>query len=250
MFFAYVDESGDPGSGGSRTYALACVMVEHDDWLNTFDRLISFRRHMRRLFDIPVRAEIKANYLLQNRGAFRTLALSEQARYAVYRQHMRLQPKLGVKTFAVVIDKQKASAQQPSRPADDVAWEWLLQRLERRTHYERTYAALVHDEGDQANVQKRARKAGRAGTAASTFGTGQLKVPFTRLIDDPIPRNSAQSYFLQLADLGAYAAFRHLQPPPQRPVQIVPQSMWDELGSARFTAVKRAAGAPLAIVHN
>jgi len=108
---------------------------------------------------------------------------------------------------------------------------------------------VIHDEGDEATVRKRARKARRAGTAGSAFGAGLLKRPFTRLIDDPIPRSSHQSYFLQLADLDAYAAFRRLYAPPARPVQIVPQTMWDELGSARFRPVRSLyRGGPAGIV--
>lgn len=67
---------------------------------------------------------------------------------------------------------------------------------------------LLHDEGDDANIRKLGRKARRAGTARSAFGTGMLSVPAYRLVDDPIPKRSDQSYFVQLADLSAYAAFR------------------------------------------
>jgi hypothetical protein len=250
VIFAYVDESGDPGTNGSHTYALGCVMVDHDDWLNRFDRLIGYRRHIRKLFGIPVRAELKANYLIRNRGPhFSHNPLSERARYAVYRQTMRLQNKLDLKCFAVVIDKAKAAERYPGRPPQEIAWEWLLQRLERRSHYESDHVLLVHDEGDQATIRKLARKTRRVGTAGSAFGTGTLSVPFERLIDDPVPRDSTQSYFLQLADLCAYAAFRRLNPPPQKPRLIVPQGTWDELGAARFTAVNSGAS-PLAIVHN
>lgn len=250
MIIAYVDESGDPGATGSRTYALGCVMVDHSIWLNRFDRLIGYRRHVRKLFGLPVRAELKANYLLRNGGPHLSQnPLSEPARHALYRQTMRLQNKLDLKCFAVVIDKAEAANRDPGRPVQDIAWEWLLQRLERRSHYESDHVLLVHDEGDQATVRKLARKTRRIGTAGSAFGTGVLSVPFERLIDDPVPRDSKQSYFLQLADLCAYAAFRRLNPPPLRAQQIVPQGMWDELGDARFTAVTRGAK-PLAIVHN
>jgi hypothetical protein len=98
-------------------------------------------------------------------------------------------------------------------------------------------------------VRKAARKSRRAGTAGSEFGTGILHVPFKGLLDDPVPRDSRQSYFLQLADLAAYAAFRRLYPPPERPRQIVPQEMWDELRDARFQDVTRGAE-PLGIVNN
>lgn len=250
MFIAYVDESGDPGlNGGSRTYTLGCVMVDADRWLDTFDQLIGFRRHLRRRFGIPVRAELKANFLLRNGGPhFSQNPLSEKARFAVYRQCMRIQPKLELKTFAVVIHKATFSARYPGRPMQEIAWERLLQRLERRTTYDRTHALLVHDEGDQDAIKKLARKTRRIGTAGSAFGTRSLQVPFKRLIDDPVPRDSKQSYFLQLADLSAYAAYRRLYPPPPRSRPIVPQQTWDELGAARFDKVTRGA-TPLAIVH-
>jgi hypothetical protein len=106
---------------------------------------------------------------------------------------------------------------------------------------------VVHDEGDAVNVRKRARKARRAGTAGSQSGT--ISVPFLRLLDDPVSRQSHQSYLLQLADLSVYAAFRRLYPPPARPVQVVSSTTWDELGTARFRPVRRSTfGDPPGIV--
>ena len=52
-----------------------------------------------------------------------------------------------------------------------------------------------------------------------------------------------------MSDLVAYAAFRHLYPPPPRPSQIVPQNMWEELGAARFRPVT-SHREPYGIVHN
>jgi hypothetical protein len=245
MYFAYIDESGDTGAGGSRTYVLACVLVDADDWPDRFDRLIDFRRNLRDLFGLPVRAEIKANYLLRNGGPFRALGLSESARFAIYRQTMRLHAKLGFRTFAIVIDK----ANHPNRSADDIAWQYMLQRLERFATYGTEVVMIIHDEGDADAVRKLARKARRVGGAGSTTGTGFLSRPFLRLLDDPVSRNSAQSYFLQLADLAAYAAFRRHYPPPARRVHIVPQGMWDQLGEARHWQANMYSGGPPGIVH-
>jgi hypothetical protein len=98
VFIAHVDESGDPGDiekpGASRSYTLGCVMTDADAWPNVFDRTIQFRRHLRRLFGIPMRAELKASALIASRGDLKDLDLSEGARHAVYRQCMRLMPKL------------------------------------------------------------------------------------------------------------------------------------------------------------
>lgn len=248
MFFAYVDESGDAGAGGSRTYTLGAVLVEAVRWPSVFDDVIDYRRFLRTRFGVPVRAEVKANHLLRNAGAFRPLGLSEHARFAIYRGHMRLQAKLGLLAFAVVIDKPDLLIRQGPVDPRDVAWEYLLQRLERFTTKNSTEVLLVHDEGDSLRVRKLARKARRAGSAGSAFGTGYLRRPATRVLDDPVPRDSTQSYFLQMADLNAYAAFRHVVPPPARAVQIVPQGMWDELGPARYLPVSQLAGGPPGIV--
>jgi hypothetical protein len=211
--------------------------------------MIGFRRHLRSLLGVPVRAEIKANYLLRNGGPFRALALSEAARYAIYRQSMRMHTKLGLKTFAVVVNKANLALSQPGRAPDDLAWEYLLQRLERFTTTGGHWTMIVHDEGNALAIRKIARKSRRAGTAGSMLGGGVLRRPFARLLDDPVARVSAQSYFVQLADLAAYAAFRKHYPPPPRAVHVVPQTMWDELGTAAFAPVNMYSGGPPGIVH-
>ncbi len=250
LHFAYVDESGDAGPRGSRTYSLGCVFVDAQAWPATFDSLIGFRRFLRATYGVPVRAEVKANYLLHNGGPFRPLQLSEAARFSIYRGFMRLQPKLGIVTLAVVVDKAAAAQRYPGRDPRDIAWEWLLQRIERfMTQSHRSPVLVVHDEGEAILVRKLARKARRAGTAGSMFGTGVLRRQARDLLDDPVPKDSRQSYFLQLADLVAYAGFRRLYPPPPRPVQVVPQTMWDELATAPYWQANMYSGGPPGIVH-
>jgi hypothetical protein len=243
MYFAYVDESGNTDPAGSRTYTLACCLVRGETWPDTFDRMIAFRRFLRAQFRLPVRAEIKANYLLRNGGPFRPLGLSDNARADIYRQAIRLQPKLHFVTFAVVINKLNLAIRYPQRDPRDVAWEFLLQRLERFSAVSHVGhpVVMIHDEGEAARVRKLARKARRWGQAASAFGTGQLSRPARLLLDDPMPRDSRQSYFLQMADLTAYAAFRRIHPPPVRPIQIVPQMLWDELGTATYAQANQLA---------
>lgn len=249
MHIAYVDESGNLGR--SKTYTLGCVLVAADAWPATFDALIAFRRFLRKRFGVPIRAEMKANYLLRNEGPFAGLGLPEGMRRTIYRQTMRLHPKIGLQTFAVVIRKDELLLRNPDLSPRDVAWDYLLQRLRTaslRPPIGPTTILLAHDEGEEATIRGLARRARRAGTAGSKFGTGMLRVPFTTLIDDPVPKKSQHSYFIQLADMSAYAAFRRLYPPPERLVQIVPQSTWDELGDARYGEVTKAKKPP-GIVH-
>jgi hypothetical protein len=105
MHLAYVDESGSVGVGSSLTFTLACVLVDATRWPDVFDEILDYRRFLKSTFGVPVRAEIKANHLLRNGGAFRPLGLSEGARFRIYRGLMRLQQKLELLAFAIVIRK-------------------------------------------------------------------------------------------------------------------------------------------------
>lgn len=237
MLLAYVDESGDAGYAGSQTYTLACVLMDADAWPSAFDGFIAFRRFLRERFGIRVRAEIKANHLVRGNGA--VTGLGEGQRSVVFRQHMRLATKINVTVFAVVIEKGKIN-KRTLNPRD-LAWEFLLQRLERTSTKSDEPVLLMHDEGDGLAIRKLARKARRAGRAGSAFGSGTLRTPFQLLIDDPVSRNSGQSYFVQLADLAAYAAFRRLHPPPAKRSSVCPQGMWDELGAATYVPANQLA---------
>jgi hypothetical protein len=244
VYLAYVDESGDRGASGSKTYVLACVLIRSSQWGKAFDGLIAFRRFLRGRTGIPMRAEIKASFLLHNSGPLRDLGLSEKARKFVYRGLLRVQPNLGLETFAIIINKAELAKTRPTADPMVVAWTFMMQRLERLTRQPQDQLLLIHDEGEAETVRKIARRFRRFGTAGSLFGGGYAIPPFTGLLDDPVSRNSQHSYFLQLADLNAYAAFRRTYPPPKRPVQIVPLEAWDELGSARFAPANARSGGP------
>ncbi len=119
----------------------------------------------------------------------------------------------------------------------DLAWEGLLQRLERTSYYESKTFAVFHDEGEDDAIRKWVRRARRHLTAGSAYGMGSLSVNARLLVDDPVARRSQQSYFVQVADLVAYAAFRAVVPPGQALAAVCPAGMWDQIGAATHTKV-------------
>lgn len=237
MLMAYVDESGDTGvsPGSSLTYTLGCVLVDADLWPDAFDQMLSFRRRVRDKFAVPMRAELKANYLLRNSGPLRPLNLGPAERHLIFRAHLRMLSHLQSRAFAIAVDKRQKSI-TPDQ-VFDLAWEGLLQRLERTSTKEKVTFMISHDEGEDDAVRRWVRRSRRHLTAGSAFGTGMLANPARRLVDDPIPRKSEQSYFIQLSDLVAYSAFRSVVPPGPSIARICPQTMWSEIGSATHTAV-------------
>lgn len=232
MLVAYIDESGDTGNNpvrSSKTFTLGCVLVEAESWNNSFSALIDLRRRLKMTYSIPVRAELKANYLIRNTGTLNSTRLSPSQRHLIYRAHLRqLAKDQHAKAFAIVVHK---SMNYFGKDVFDNAWTALLQRLERTSHNRGGVPVLIiHDEGENPAIRKLARWSRRRLSAGSFRGSGSLLVPFTQLIDDPIPKASRESYFLQMADLVAYAAFRRIYPPSRSIAEVVNQNMWENLG--------------------
>jgi hypothetical protein len=139
---------------------------------------------------------------------------------------MRFQAKNGSEmAFAVVIDKSRCRDVQHVR---ETAWRYALQRVERTMNARSDRVMLVPDSGQYHWMRKLSRQMRRFSQVGSMLGTGSLARPLVNvLVDDPIERDSRQSYFIQLADLNAYAAYRKIVPTPW-----FPRTMWDELGGA------------------
>jgi hypothetical protein len=129
-------------------------------------------------------------------------------------------------------------------------WIRLLQRLQRTSeHLGGTTVQLIHDQGEDEEIRKLSRWARRQLSAGSQYGSGALKNPFLQLVEDPISRDSRASFFVQISDFVAYAAYRRLHPGSVKTEQIVPSGTWDLFGEALLERVVRSRpGEPKAIV--
>jgi len=220
------------------TYSLGCVLVDADKWPSAFDELLKFRRRLRDRFGVPMRAELKANYLIRSSGDIRGLGLAPGERYVIYRAHMRVLESLPARAFAVVLLKDRHVGLTPTG-VFDLTWETLLQRLSNTSRKESATFVVLHDEGENDAVRRWVRRSRRYLTSGSAYGPGQLSNPARLLVDDPIPRKSHQSYFVQMADLVAYAGFRAVIPPGPAIQSVCPAEMWNEIGLARHVAVSQ-----------
>lgn len=249
MLFAYIDETGDTGDpfqkkGASSHFALGCVLVRAEDWNQTHEQMVNFRRQLRDDFGVHVRSELKANYLIRNRGPLRKRPLPPNVRKRIYSLHLEQIQKLNARAFSVCIDKSK----NRGKDIFDTAWTYLLQRLERTCNSEGETVVIIHDNGNNDEVRKIVRKARRFLTAGSAYGNGSLRFQAKEFLEDPVPRDSEHSYFIQLADLTAYAAWRTIVPPGKSIRVVCHETMWDNLGEARLAKVSNKRNAAPGIV--
>lgn len=243
MQFVYVDESGDLGQDGSPCYTLGVLLVDPDDWYDLLEEMIDLRRQLRQSFGIRSRAELKAYYLVRAQGPIEGLGLSRSQRKYIWQQHFDVLARSNARVFAVVVDK-AAYPNADIAQIRSLAWQTVFQRLERANDKGNPVGPMkiINDDGDQLAIRKLARAARRHLTAGQAFGTGTIKLTSRWLVEDPSPRNSADSYFIQLADLIAYAAWRGYQPGGSAISRVCPQQMWMRLGPSihkRATALKQ-----------
>lgn len=236
MYYAYFDESGDDGyeKSPTRTFSLACLLVHDTNWLKAFDQTIALRRYIKTNFRIGMRAEIKATWLIHNRGDVAPAGLTFQSRLQVFKTAMRFQRKCGLFTvFAVLIDKESVRKKAEYHPRD-IAWHYAIQRLERFGQDKKENIHILPDEGHKDFIKKKVRRMRRFGPVASAYGGSSLRRAAVNILEDPSDRTSRESYFIQLCDLNAYAAFRKVFPG-----RDIDASFWDQLGTARLIEVNK-----------
>jgi hypothetical protein len=239
MYFAYFDESGDPGRINSPTlgFSLSAVLVHDKDWLNLLDNMKKYRGFLRDTFGLKLHDEIKANYMIHGKHAFEKL--SDDVRRRIYRGLMRFQLKCEkIRTFAVVVKKQ-AGADYDVRLK---AWTLAIERLERFGKSKNENLHVLPDSGSGDFVRGLIRKMRRHNIVPSAFGGKPLERNADNIIEDSSERLSHESYFIQLADLNAYAAYRCVFP-----IAPFDGSMWNELGCARIHEVNSISGGPCGI---
>lgn len=244
MYFAYFDESGDNGmiDSPTRAFTLAGVLVHERHWFDALNQLVAFRGYVRDQFGVRRSVELKANWILQRKGTFKDSPLSLPARVRLMQACMRFQRKSGLfRTFAVIINKDLI--QKRDSDPRDLAWTRAMERLQTMARKEDERVHILPDEGHGYFIRRRLRQMRRHHFVGSAFGEGVLPAEATRIVEDCSDRRSDESYFIQLADLNAYAAYKH-----EYPGKGIGPELWNELGSARMPEVNRLAGGPMGIV--
>lgn len=247
MLLAYVDESGDSGypqnvCSPTVAFALGVLLIDDRDWLEMLDQLVDLRRSFKNRFGLRMHDEIKANYLIHGKGPFREHRIDKNDCDTIYRECVEcVAASQRIRVFAIVINKNLVQRQDVD--ARHWAWTFAIQRLERFGRAKQTNVMLFPDEGHGQFIQKKLREMRRFHQVPSAFNTERLEREASNIVEDPNDRASDKSYFVQMADLAAYAAFRAVH-------QIIPfdGSMWDQFAKSRIAEVNRLRGGVAGIV--
>ena len=220
MFVMYVDESGDCGlqNSPSRYFVLTGVVIHELRWQPYLDQLIDFRRRMKLQFGLKLREELHASAMINHPGPL--VRIRRNDRLTILREFAdELATMTDLNVFNIVVDKQ-------NKPLDyDVfamAWRALIQRFE-NTLARRNFVGpanadergiLLPDHTDDKKLTELLRQLRRYNPIPNQplYGPGYRNIVLRTIIEDPLFKNSAHSYFVQAADLIAYLLYQHLAP--------------------------------------
>jgi Protein of unknown function (DUF3800) len=218
MFLMYVDESGDKGlvNSPTRYFILTGLVIHELRWHDTLAALVALRRRMRQKFTLKLREEIHASSMLTHPGVL--VRIKRNDRLAIIRHFLDELAALDcVSIVNVRIDK---FGKPPGYDPFVKGWEALIQRFE-NTLNRRNFPGPANpddkgiifcDQTDEVALRNLYRRMRTHNPIPNQIGSGYRQIPLVRIIEDPSPRDSRHSYFIQAADVCAFAAYQWYAP--------------------------------------
>jgi len=218
----YIDESGDPGispSSPTRYFLLSSIVFHELRWRGLLESLVEFRRHLKRTKGLKLREEIHATDFINSPGELKRIKRND--RVDILKQCIDwTASNTDISVTTVCIDKRKRKLQ------DDVyeyAWKLLLQRFENTIRYKNfpgpsnadDRGMIFPDNTDGGKLTSLLRKL-RHYNPIPDKGTGQYggfrNVSLRYIIEDPVLKDSRNSFFTQLTDVIAYMGRQMYEP--------------------------------------
>jgi hypothetical protein len=211
MHLAYFDETGDDGfpNRSSELFVLTACYLDHLDWRSTFETIRDFRRSIRMKFGFPLKWELHTRPLLLNKNPYGALGLKDADRIGIIDEACNLLGSLPVKIINIVIVKPRI--RKNDYQVLDTAFTYAVQRLENdilQTSTPGNRFMIITDEGRLGVMRKTARRLQRFNVVPSMYpGQGPITRTIQGMIEDPLEKNSRESYFIQMSDLVSYLVF-------------------------------------------
>jgi hypothetical protein len=219
MFLIYIDESGDTGHKNSPTkyFVLSAIILHETNWQNTFEDLVMFRRSLRTRFGLKMNEEIHASEFI-NGSPKLNVNITRNDKLDILKRCLKwLDSRKDISIVTIRCDKNAHS----EKDIFDFSWKVLIQRIDNTLAFNNFPNATESDKGliiadntnggKLTNLLKQMRHYNRVPNSIS-HGSGSRNITLRSIIEDPIMRDSAESYFHQMVDVVAYFARQYYEP--------------------------------------
>lgn len=217
MYVMYVDESGDPGTVNSPSnyYFLSALIVHESYWLKFLSDAIQLRRHLKTTKGLLMREEIHAAVFVNGRTKLRN-GIKRHDRLDILKTCIKW---LSTKNYLSVVTVRVDKTVNPD--PFTTAWRTLIQRFENTLKnqnfpnpaFNKDLGLIVADNTDGRKLTSLLRKMRKINFVPSMFiGSAARNIPLRHIIKDPVFRESANSYIVQLIDVVVYFARQYYFP--------------------------------------
>jgi hypothetical protein len=209
MWFAYIDESKEQNS----IFVYSALIVRGEKWASVFSTVKEFRKKLRDEHGIYQAYELHAWKFASGKGQVADRPLSKHQRADVFRDTLTFISNCGKFRLFTSINGNEL-----------YAFERLVNRINRTAQEHDEHVLLFCDEGQEVEFTRRIRKMRIHNPIPSNRGiwtegdTSTRNIPVTRIVEDPIFKDSKDSYFIQLVDFCSYALLRMERPIPTRTI--------------------------------
>jgi hypothetical protein len=229
MYLMYVDESGDCGLPSDRSptryFCLSGLVIHELRWRDLLSELTNFRRWIKRRYRVYLDDELHHAELINkpSRLAASLQSLAKHERLAIIRHHADQLARLpDLSVINVIVDKATGKLTEKEAVFRG-AWYRLFQRFENtiqrrnspgpKNQSERGIVFPDSTDGVRLRTylnRMRVRNPIRIPGQSGSFNFDDR--PIESLIEDPIPRESHLSYFVQAADCCVYLLKQFIEP--------------------------------------
>lgn len=202
MFISYFDESGDDGypSKSSDLFVLTSIYFHHSIWKENYKQLYDIRKQLKNDYGLPIKQEFHTKEFVTDKAPYHGNYDPETRKKIVF-DFFKYSNFLDFKTISVIIDKNNIK-----RPNYDVlknALTYNVQRIENDLSYLNpdNKFMIITDEGRVGKMRATTRAIQKINFIPSLYNYNSYRKEIQKLIEDPLPKNSKDSYLIQLADM-------------------------------------------------
>jgi hypothetical protein len=214
MYLMYIDESGDTGINNSPTkyFVLSAIVIHEEKWLEVLDDLINFRKYLKQRFGLGMREEIHAADWL-NKDPKLKANIAKNDRLDILKKCLIwLSQRNDLSIYSVRCDKDM----NQNKDIFEYTWRVFIQRFENTLSFHNFPGGNATDKGilipDDTHGQKltkllrEMRRYNPVPNKSGLYGGGVRNIRLRAVIEDPIMRDSSESYFHQMSDVVAFFA--------------------------------------------
>lgn len=186
--------------------------MHFQNWQDLYRNISNFRNELNLKFGLPKKIEIHTKEFVLNKNPYKKLRLDDITRVTIINEYCTFLSRLDIQVINVAINK--VIIKKGDYDVLDTSFRYLIQRIENTLHHLNTDSKflLITDPGRIGKMRATSRRMQRVNyiPVRGLQGTSYRR-EISRLIEDPLPKDSSQSYFIQIADLLAFIAYHYVR---------------------------------------